>query len=45
MELMRFVCIPLQAVEAKEGVAIKEDNHPTASITFQIFFRYPGGVW
>ena len=28
-----------QAVEAKEKVAIKEDTTPTASITFQVFFK------
>ncbi len=28
-----------QAVEAKEGVAINDEAHPTASVTFQVFFK------
>jgi preprotein translocase subunit SecA len=31
-----------QAVEAKEGVVIKEENHTVASITFQNYFRMYG---
>lgn len=29
-----------QAIEAKEDVEVKPDSHATASITFQVFFRY-----
>jgi preprotein translocase subunit SecA len=29
-----------QAIEAKEGVEIKPEAHATASITFQVFFRF-----
>ncbi len=29
-----------QAVEAKERVAIRQETHPTAQITFQVFFRF-----
>lgn len=29
-----------QAIEAKEGVPVKADSHPTASITFQVFFMF-----
>eukprot|EP00879_Flechtneria_rotunda_P006052 GHRR01006365.1.p1 GENE.GHRR01006365.1~~GHRR01006365.1.p1 ORF type:complete len:696 (+),score=226.05 GHRR01006365.1:193-2088(+) len=29
-----------QAIEAKEGVEVKPDSHATASITFQVFFRF-----
>ncbi len=29
----------LQAVEAKERVPIKQETLPTASITFQVFFK------
>ncbi|GAX81593.1 hypothetical protein CEUSTIGMA_g9021.t1 [Chlamydomonas eustigma] len=29
-----------QAVEAKEGVKIKQETQPTAQITFQVFFRF-----
>ena len=29
-----------QAIEAKEGVEVKPDSHATASITFQVFFRW-----
>lgn len=31
-----------QAIEAKEDVEVKPDSHATASITFQVFFRW---VW
>jgi preprotein translocase subunit SecA len=33
-----------QAIEAKEDVDVKPDSHATASITFQVFFRYVGAV-
>ncbi|WIA41723.1 hypothetical protein OEZ86_009068 [Tetradesmus obliquus] len=29
-----------QAIEAKEDVEVKPDSHATASITFQVFFRF-----
>jgi preprotein translocase subunit SecA len=29
-----------QAIEAKEDVEVKPDSHATASITFQVFFRW-----
>ncbi|KAF8056768.1 secA [Scenedesmus sp. PABB004] len=29
-----------QALEAKEGVEVRPDSHATASITFQVFFRF-----
>ncbi|KAG1663910.1 hypothetical protein FOA52_002673 [Chlamydomonas sp. UWO 241] len=29
-----------QAVEAKEGCGIKQETHPTAQITFQVFFKF-----
>eukprot|EP00878_Enallax_costatus_P038176 GHUV01043342.1.p2 GENE.GHUV01043342.1~~GHUV01043342.1.p2 ORF type:complete len:145 (+),score=38.44 GHUV01043342.1:1248-1682(+) len=29
-----------QAIEAKENVEVKPDSHATASITFQVFFRF-----
>jgi hypothetical protein len=29
-----------QAIEAKEGVEVRPDSHATASITFQVFFRW-----
>ncbi len=29
----------MQAVEAKEGVPIQQETLPTASITFQVFFK------